>query len=620
LTVVDLDAATGQPKWQIASAGVSNGGGISFCYPAGTAPQIAVGGDGSAYVVEPTNAGLQSVKVSPAGGTTLISQGQTTITKNGQTINVQCCSGPPMVNTDGNMYSEFEYRTVVNDVITSDTLYLYHSDNAFSPIVLSTTTQNEALLPGPILPDGNGGVMATWTISPSNPPVLQFPYQAADVTNGVVGAPYGLPFSPQSVTFQQSPALVLGENGIAFASGTTTAGDGVTQISQVASFNLTSGATNWTYQAGAGSTLSILGVLSDAGIAVNDSLNGVVRISAAGGASPVTGPLGGLPRYTWSGDWYLQGSQGTAGLTLPLDIDAAAPWATPGGNPGKQSGADSLCECELQTTTSGQQSPAANTIADNGGSVNPLTVANCPICNLSPPSPPTTLTSCTILPASGPTYLIVVGDSGTDHNVHQGFNLAAQQNANDLQSRGNNVIACRISTATDLNNALKNNGHIGGGVVYYGHSGPYRYSASPEVILSILAMGNAIGGDSNLHYYNINEICPNTTCNGILDPNITFTINGCRAAKKVSGDPSDASGVTQTPIAKIIARQLNIRVTGYMVGTYFSLHSAATATSADYKGEPKNLPEALPMYLIPEGPPGNKKAPACFVAVGECTN
>ena len=62
MTVVDLDAATGQPLWQLASAGVSNGGGISYCYPAGTAPQIAVGGDGSAYVVEPTNAGLQSTK------------------------------------------------------------------------------------------------------------------------------------------------------------------------------------------------------------------------------------------------------------------------------------------------------------------------------------------------------------------------------------------------------------------------------------------------------------------------------------------------------------------------------------------------------------------------------
>jgi hypothetical protein len=135
-----------------------------------------------------------------------------------------------MVNTDGNMYLEYEVRNVLNDVITSDALYLYHSDNVLSPIQLSTTTQNEAFLPGPIIPDGQGGVLATWTISPSNPPVPQYPYQAVDVSNGVEGTPFSLLFSPQTVTFQQSPTLVLGESGVAFASGITTATDGVTQV------------------------------------------------------------------------------------------------------------------------------------------------------------------------------------------------------------------------------------------------------------------------------------------------------------------------------------------------------------------------------------------------------
>jgi hypothetical protein len=50
-------------------------------------------------------------------------------------------------------------------------------------IVLSSTSQNEALLPGPIIPDGQGGILATWTVSA--PVVLQYPYEAADVTNGV---------------------------------------------------------------------------------------------------------------------------------------------------------------------------------------------------------------------------------------------------------------------------------------------------------------------------------------------------------------------------------------------------------------------------------------------------
>ncbi|MDR3675075.1 MAG: hypothetical protein P4N24_06265 [Acidobacteriota bacterium] len=124
-----------------------------------------------------------------------------------------------MVNSDGTIYVEYEVRNTLNNVITSDTLYLQqiNVDNSWPSKVLSTTTQNQALLPGPIVPDGQGGILATWTISPSSGPVPQYPYQAADVVAGVVGTPYNLPFSPKTVSFGQSPAIVLGENGVAFA-------------------------------------------------------------------------------------------------------------------------------------------------------------------------------------------------------------------------------------------------------------------------------------------------------------------------------------------------------------------------------------------------------------------
>jgi hypothetical protein len=214
----------------------------------------------------------------------------------------------------------------------------------------------------------------------------------------------------------------------------------------------------------------------------------------------------------------------------------------------------------------------------------------------------------------------LVGDPGlAPHNVKQGFNLAAQQNANDLQAQGNNVIACRVSSATDFNNALTKNGSIAGGVIYFGHSGPYLYSSNPTIELSILAIGQAKGGDTNLTYSNINEVCP-SGCSAILGANITLAINGCRAAVTVAGDPGDITGTSRTPIAKIIARQLNIEVTGYMVGTYFSVNSVAGATSSNWTGEPNPLPTSLPMYLIPEGPPGRKKSPTPFCAVGSCPN
>jgi hypothetical protein len=80
-----------------------------------------------------------------------------------------------MVNTDGTAYLEYEVRNTLNDVITSDTLYLMqiNPDNPSSSTILSSTTQNEALYPGSIIPDGQGGVLATWTISPSSTPVRQ---------------------------------------------------------------------------------------------------------------------------------------------------------------------------------------------------------------------------------------------------------------------------------------------------------------------------------------------------------------------------------------------------------------------------------------------------------------
>lgn len=251
LTVTDLDA-TGQPVWQVQSALVSGYGYI--CYP----PQIAVGTDGTTYIAEPTNAGLPSVTTAyPSGYISSVQFPPTTVTLNGRTTNVTCCVGPPMVNTDGAMYLEYEVRNTNNNVITSDTLYLYSSTSG--SVVLSTTTQDQALLPGPIVPDGNGGLLATWTVSPSHS-VLPYPYQAADVSNGVVGTPYNLPFSPQSVTPFVSPTLILGENGTTFASGNTTATiNGVqTSVNQIASFNVTSGAQNWTYQGAAGVTLSLI--------------------------------------------------------------------------------------------------------------------------------------------------------------------------------------------------------------------------------------------------------------------------------------------------------------------------------------------------------------------------
>jgi len=272
LTVMDLNA-TGQPVWQMQSAEVSGYGYI--CY----APQIAVDGNGVAYIAEPTNAGLPSVTFAYPSGYISSFQFQPSTVNN---TDIPCCVGPPMVNTDGTMYVEYEVRTTSYGVITSDMLYIYSS--VLGPYtLLSSTTQNEALLPGPIIPDGSGGVLATWTISPAQGAPPQYPFQVADVSSsGGVGTLYSLPFSPTTVAFGQSPTLVLGQSGVAFGTDGTDAVNGPV----VASFNIASGSVNWSYQAAAGDTLSIIEATSDGGVTISDAnAGGVVQLSSSGGSS-----------------------------------------------------------------------------------------------------------------------------------------------------------------------------------------------------------------------------------------------------------------------------------------------------------------------------------------------
>ena len=207
----------------------------------------------------------------------------------GTTIDVLCCVGPPMVNTDGTSYLEYEVRNVVGEVVTSDTLYLMqiNPDKSSSSTILSSTTQNETQYPGNIIPDGNGGVLATWSVSVVQGTQPTYPYQAVDVSGGAVGTPYNLPFSPQSVNITQQPDLVLGESGVAFAEGPTTVtiNGALTPVDQIASFNISSGSPNWTYQAPAGDTLTIVEATGDGGITINDSTAGILPLDTTGNNS-----------------------------------------------------------------------------------------------------------------------------------------------------------------------------------------------------------------------------------------------------------------------------------------------------------------------------------------------
>jgi hypothetical protein len=241
----------------------------------------------------------------------------------------------------------------------------------------------------------------------------------------------------------------------------------------------------------------------------------------------------------------------------------------------------------------------------------PQSGSACPICNLQSPN-------CLTVEGTQPTFLIIVGDPGLgEHNVGNGFSLAAQQKTNDLQSQGNRVVACRASSAQQFDNALVQHGYINGGVIYFGHSGPYTVSSSNNQVLgeaSILAVGQGSDTGTNVDYDTVSLFSNVNSQTGypnqsILGPSASITLNGCRARENVYD--YYAGGTYSTSIAQQIANQTRRGVYAYKVGMYFSSLDAANDTkTAPKKGD--LAPTGLPAYLIPVGPPGHKPNPTPF--------
>jgi hypothetical protein len=297
MKIIKLDPATGQPNWQIISQSVNN----LYCYP--EAPQIAIRPDGNVVISAPGNtSGLPELAVvngktgqrilAPAIPVSSykdvfseISQGYSPI-------------GPPFVDSDGSTYVEYEVRNVdYPPKVLSAELWLLKMDltGNRTDMLLDSTADDCNLFPGRIIPDGDGGVLATWYVDQFYPPdapppqLPLFPYHAARVSSGNVASPYVLPFPVKKVKYGQYPILALGESGTAFATDGANGDYGPT----IASFNLNSGFTNWAYSTTPSNTLSIMTAMENNGVVVktkgiNES---ILRINSAG--SPNAGGIAG---------------------------------------------------------------------------------------------------------------------------------------------------------------------------------------------------------------------------------------------------------------------------------------------------------------------------------------
>jgi hypothetical protein len=335
--------------------------------------------------------------------------------------------------------------------------------------------------------------------------------------------------------------------------------------------------------------------------------------------------------YSWADQSYADSDTGLSQTpSLGFALDQGTLMAEFGGNPSQNGAATALCPCLFQSLPEGTQENSQNVRRamikeDDGAHVldtTPVIPTDCPLCSL--PSG-----SCiSAMPGTGSTFLLLAGDGGLPpHNLGNTFAAAAQTEAYILNSEGHKVIACRVSRVEDFDNALLGNlqnesltGQIGGGVIYFGHSGTGTLTDNgKEYPISALFVGEQQPSvqvpNPNLTFGNLDMLGNVTrayTLNGVqtnmLGGFASLWLNGCRAGL----DTYDSYQKAVTSIAKGISIELSRPVYAYEVGTYTS--AADAADDQEWAPGPGELaPQVPPIYTVPAGPPGHKPGYSLFV-------
>ncbi len=372
MSVVDLDGETGTAMWQVT--------GQSSCTV--NPPQIAIRQDGGVVLSAPGNtSGFPELTVldGPTGQPISYPQvPESTYTDQfGNTLSGYSPIGTPIVDSDGTAYVEYEVRQIDYATVVSATVSLLKiaPDGTVTTIPLSSTTNNSNLFPGTVVPDGQGGVVATWVISPASAyaPPPPHPYQAAHVTSGGMNVyDMPVPVAPQRV--------IIGTDGLPLALPIVIDENAAGYVSygpDTVSFDLNSGALAWDHQTNPQSTLSVMAALSGGGATVIDSQNGVVQLDSGGNPSQATGALPSVPQYSWDGNQLvLQTPQGTSALQAPPVVIAPSTWALFHGNQSGNGVAIDQVQSNQQQGFEHQLPPSGSNLYSNYNSLELLTAAS----------------------------------------------------------------------------------------------------------------------------------------------------------------------------------------------------------------------------------------------------
>ncbi|MFZ0431154.1 MAG: kelch repeat-containing protein, partial [Candidatus Acidiferrales bacterium] len=343
MTLVDLNAGTGTLSWQLPFPTVVNG--QTVCLP--DQPKMAVRQDGAVAVSMPLQISPRVFVLDGSSGSTIANPSIPASSITDQFGDVSTCDcyspvGQPIVDSDGSIYVEYEVRQIPYPPTTiSSTLSLLQimQDGTTNTIQL-TSSDNSNLFPGSIIPDGNGGVVASWAVVPSDGSVPTNPYQAAYVVSGAVNTAYNLPFTPANFVvgadgLPVNPSLALGDNGIAFVTDGTSSGDS-TNLSlgpKIVSLNLNSGAVNWTYQVGTQTTLALIAAANGGGVAAKSTSGGVDTVLRFDSSGNVTSDnWTGSAIGNFGGDFWLgYSSTGAAGYdAAPIELSTSPYYGSDG--------------------------------------------------------------------------------------------------------------------------------------------------------------------------------------------------------------------------------------------------------------------------------------------------
>jgi hypothetical protein len=192
--------------------------------------------------------------------------------------------------------------------------------------VIHSESANTSSNPLPIaaIPDGQGGVLATWI----DGGLASLPFETSHVTSQGITT-YTLPLNGN--IDPKSSVLVLGESGTAFATDGASFSPGVAPT--IVSFDINSGSVHWSYQAATGGTLSIIASISGNGLVgkLTDQ-NGTDRVFSfdSNGSPADEGISGSLIGAGWQAQLFTAVGE-FAYSTVNF---ANSSWPSPGANPG----------------------------------------------------------------------------------------------------------------------------------------------------------------------------------------------------------------------------------------------------------------------------------------------